>query len=155
MYLVSILWSYVSCNNKKVSFIYACLTILLLWTVLLLDTETQSTHFNYYNECRRRSHISQTFSASKETSHASRAHMLLHGLNISETEYKRRLPQVIIIGVKKCGTRALLEFLKLHPKVKAPGPEPHFFDRYYHLGLNWYRSVNCNYSLLRGHIYNI
>ncbi|XP_052776865.1 heparan sulfate glucosamine 3-O-sulfotransferase 2-like [Mya arenaria] len=52
----------------------------------------------------------------------------------------RRIPKVIIIGVKKCGTRALLEYLKLHPLIKAPGPEPHFFDRNYHRGLDWYRS---------------
>ncbi|XP_052818864.1 heparan sulfate glucosamine 3-O-sulfotransferase 2-like [Mya arenaria] len=56
-------------------------------------------------------------------------------------EHIRRLPKVIIIGVKKCGTRALLEYLKLHPLIKAPGPEPHFFDRNYHRGLDWYRSI--------------
>lgn len=53
--------------------------------------------------------------------------------------FERRLPNAIIIGVKKCGTRALIEYLRLHPNVKATGPEPHFFDRYYHLGLEWYR----------------
>jgi len=53
----------------------------------------------------------------------------------------RRLPQAIIIGVKKGGTRALLEFLRIHPDVRAPGPEVHFFDRHYHRGLDWYRSV--------------
>lgn len=52
---------------------------------------------------------------------------------------QRRLPQAIIIGVKKGGTRALLEYLRLHPDVRAPGPEPHFFDRYYYKGLEWYR----------------
>ena len=52
---------------------------------------------------------------------------------------QRRLPQAIIIGAKKAGTRALLEFLRIHPDVRAPGPEPHFFDRYYHKGLTWYR----------------
>ena len=51
----------------------------------------------------------------------------------------RKLPDAIIIGVKKCGTRALLEYLRLNPNIKAAGPEPHFFDRYYHLGLEWYR----------------
>ena len=51
----------------------------------------------------------------------------------------RRLPDVIIIGVKKCGTRALLEFLRVHPDVRAPGPEVHFFDRHYDKGLDWYR----------------
>ncbi|XP_076453418.1 heparan sulfate glucosamine 3-O-sulfotransferase 6-like [Babylonia areolata] len=53
----------------------------------------------------------------------------------------RRLPGAIIIGVKKAGTRALLEFLRLHPDVQAPGPEPHFFDRNYNRGLDWYRSL--------------
>lgn len=51
----------------------------------------------------------------------------------------RRLPQALIIGVKKGGTRALLEFLRLHPDVRAAGSEPHFFDRYYDRGLDWYK----------------
>ncbi|XP_029102792.1 heparan sulfate (glucosamine) 3-O-sulfotransferase 3-like [Scleropages formosus] len=53
----------------------------------------------------------------------------------------RRLPQALIIGVKKGGTRALLEFLRLHPDVRALGSEPHFFDRHYARGLGWYRSL--------------
>ncbi|KAM9425911.1 heparan sulfate (glucosamine) 3-O-sulfotransferase 3-like [Pholidichthys leucotaenia] len=53
----------------------------------------------------------------------------------------RRLPQALIIGVKKGGTRALLEFLRLHPDVRALGSEPHFFDRHYARGLDWYRSM--------------
>lgn len=51
----------------------------------------------------------------------------------------RRLPQALIIGVKKGGTRALLEFLRLHPDIRALGSEPHFFDRHYARGLSWYR----------------
>lgn len=51
----------------------------------------------------------------------------------------RKIPQAIIIGVKKGGTRALLEFIRIHPDVRAPGPEPHFFDRHYERGLEWYR----------------
>jgi len=46
--------------------------------------------------------------------------------------------------VKKGGTRALLEYLKLHPNVRAAGHEVHFFDRYYHRGLDWYRSETAN-----------
>lgn len=53
----------------------------------------------------------------------------------------RRLPQALIIGVKKGGTRALLEFLRLHPDIRALGSEPHFFDRHYARGLDWYRSL--------------
>lgn len=51
----------------------------------------------------------------------------------------KKLPQALIIGVKKGGTRALLEFLRVHPDIRAPGPEPHFFDRHYQRGLEWYR----------------
>ncbi|KAL7845771.1 hypothetical protein AOLI_G00239630 [Acnodon oligacanthus] len=53
----------------------------------------------------------------------------------------KELPQAIIIGVKKGGTRALLEFLRVHPDVRAVGAEPHFFDRFYDKGLEWYRWV--------------
>jgi len=50
-----------------------------------------------------------------------------------------RLPQCIIIGVAKGGTRALLEFLSLHPDVQAAKHEIHFFDKKYTRGLEWYR----------------
>ncbi|XP_066560477.1 heparan sulfate glucosamine 3-O-sulfotransferase 3B1b [Amia ocellicauda] len=50
----------------------------------------------------------------------------------------KKLPQAIIIGVKKGGTRALLEFLRVHPDIRA---EPHFFDRNYDNGLDWYRDL--------------
>ncbi|KAL4708696.1 hypothetical protein ACJJTC_017375 [Scirpophaga incertulas] len=51
----------------------------------------------------------------------------------------KKLPDALIIGVKKCGTRALLEFLRLHPDVRAAGSEVHFFDKFYHKGFEWYR----------------
>lgn len=60
------------------------------------------------------------------------------GVRVQHTATKK-LPQAIIIGVKKGGTRAVLEFLRLHPNVRAPGPEPHFFDRHYQKGFDWYR----------------
>lgn len=63
----------------------------------------------------------------------------IHPSNSSVVTLTRKLPRAIIIGVKKCGTRALLEYLRLHPDIQATGPEPHFFDRYYHMGLDWYR----------------
>ncbi|EFO15288.1 hypothetical protein LOAG_13225 [Loa loa] len=44
-------------------------------------------------------------------------------LNDSTMIVQKRFPQAIIIGVKKAGTRALLEFLRLNPAIKAPGPE--------------------------------
>ncbi|XP_029293622.1 heparan sulfate glucosamine 3-O-sulfotransferase 4 [Cottoperca gobio] len=54
---------------------------------------------------------------------------------------EKKLPQAIIIGVKKGGTRALLEALRVHPDVRAVGNEPHFFDRNYEKGLDWYRDL--------------
>lgn len=54
-------------------------------------------------------------------------------------QFQRHLPEVLIIGVKKSGTRALLEFIRLHPDVRAAGSEVHFFDRHYSRGLHWYR----------------
>ena len=51
----------------------------------------------------------------------------------------RQLPSALIIGVKKGGTRALLEFLRLHPGIRAAGSEVHFFDHHYTRGFHWYR----------------
>uniref|UniRef100_A0AAV2KJF2 Sulfotransferase n=1 Tax=Knipowitschia caucasica TaxID=637954 RepID=A0AAV2KJF2_KNICA len=62
-------------------------------------------------------------------------------LPVSNTFGAKRFPQAIIIGVKKGGTRALLEFLRIHPDVRAVGAEPHFFDRFYDKGLDWYRNL--------------
>ncbi|XP_028842485.1 heparan sulfate glucosamine 3-O-sulfotransferase 3B1a [Denticeps clupeoides] len=61
-------------------------------------------------------------------------------VNGTGTESKK-LPRAIIIGVKKGGTRALLEFLRVHPDIRAVGAEPHFFDRNYDKGLEWYRDL--------------
>ncbi|CAN7937122.1 unnamed protein product [Ixodes hexagonus] len=54
---------------------------------------------------------------------------------------RRRLPQCVIIGARKCGTRALLEFLNIHPGVRKAPDEVHFFDddSKYAMGLEWYR----------------
>lgn len=54
----------------------------------------------------------------------------------------RRLPQAIIIGARKSGTRALLKFLELNPAIKAAPREVHFFDKpqNYKRGLDWYES---------------
>lgn len=53
---------------------------------------------------------------------------------------ERRLPSCIIFGVSKCGTRAVLEYLKLHPDVVAPNVEINFFNNksLQARGLSWY-----------------
>ena len=57
------------------------------------------------------------------------------------SSFAQRLPQCIIIGARKCGTRALIEFLKLHPRIFSAQDEVHFFsnDSNYRQGLDWYR----------------
>ncbi|XP_023650954.1 heparan sulfate glucosamine 3-O-sulfotransferase 1 [Paramormyrops kingsleyae] len=55
---------------------------------------------------------------------------------------RQRLPQTIIIGVRKGGTRALIEMLSLHGDVVAARNEVHFFDweSNFERGLSWYVS---------------
>jgi hypothetical protein len=59
--------------------------------------------------------------------------------DIYKSNTTKKLPNAIIIGAKKCGTRALLKFIGAHEHVSAAGAEVHFFDRYYDRGLDWYR----------------
>ena len=72
--------------------------------------------------------------------HRAEAEMISSG---REWTASRRLPHALIVGVKKGGTRALLEFIRLHPDIRALGSEPHFFVRHYGRGLSWYRSKEC------------
>lgn len=61
-----------------------------------------------------------------------------------EVTASKRLPQAIIIGSRKSGTRALLRFLELNPRVKTAQNEVHFFDRNYDRGSGWYREQMPN-----------
>lgn len=62
-------------------------------------------------------------------------------LTPNSTQRTKRLPQVIIVGARKSGTRALLRFIQLNPAVKSAASEVHFFDRQqnFRRGLAWYR----------------
>lgn len=53
----------------------------------------------------------------------------------------QRLPDVLIIGARKSGTRALLDMIAMNSKVVVAPQEVHFFDREsnYGRGLQWYR----------------
>ncbi|CEF59617.1 GH20068p [Strongyloides ratti] len=54
----------------------------------------------------------------------------------------KKLPDALIIGVRKGGTRALLDALSLHPMIKIARHELHFFDNNetYLKGINWYKN---------------
>ena len=60
----------------------------------------------------------------------------------TENDWEQRLPKALIIGIRKGGTRALINSLSRHPNVRACYRELHFFDRLenYHLGLDWYKA---------------
>ncbi|XP_027888894.1 heparan sulfate (glucosamine) 3-O-sulfotransferase 1-like 2 [Xiphophorus couchianus] len=55
---------------------------------------------------------------------------------------QQRLPGAVIIGVRKGGTRALLEMLNLHPDVEVAKAEVHYFnvEEHFRRGLAWYRA---------------
>ena len=52
----------------------------------------------------------------------------------------QRFPQAIIIGVRKGGTRALIDMLNIHPDIVAAKGEIHYFDRdeNFDKGVQWY-----------------
>lgn len=148
--------------NRKFVTVLSCVT--LTWAGMFVLTTNLSDGTNYltttsFIQTRVYWASSNENEINEETNRApenGNEIMLNHGTEITAAKHLRdengaesRLPSAIIIGVKKCGTRALLEYLKLHPEVRAPGPEPHFFDRFYHRGLDWYRYVfKINLSLL-------
>ncbi|GMR39641.1 hypothetical protein PMAYCL1PPCAC_09836, partial [Pristionchus mayeri] len=57
-----------------------------------------------------------------------------------ESPSSRHFPRVLLIGVRKGGTRALLDALALHPRIKAARREVHYFDDEdnYEKGEEWY-----------------
>ncbi|KAJ8301417.1 hypothetical protein KUTeg_020404 [Tegillarca granosa] len=56
-------------------------------------------------------------------------------------DFKRRLPQCVIIGMRKAGTKALITFLELNKNIKTASKEVHFFDtdENYIKGFEWYK----------------
>ena len=46
-----------------------------------------------------------------------------------QPEVQKRLPQCIILGMRKAGTNALKNFMAIHPDVVAAWGEPHFFGK--------------------------
>lgn len=83
--------------------------------------------------------VSSTSTISYYSSSPSSVELVDSSLHFPRT--RRRLPGCIIIGVRKGGTRALLEFLNLHPSIQKASDEVHFFDdnNKYSYGLTWYR----------------
>ncbi|XP_060083501.1 heparan sulfate glucosamine 3-O-sulfotransferase 1-like [Ylistrum balloti] len=60
-----------------------------------------------------------------------------------KTDLRQRLPQCLIIGVKKAGTGAMVQYLKLHPDIVIADKELNFFDyeRNFKLGFDYYKTL--------------
>ncbi|OWF38183.1 heparan sulfate glucosamine 3-O-sulfotransferase 1-like [Mizuhopecten yessoensis] len=60
-----------------------------------------------------------------------------------KTNLRQRLPQCLIIGVKKAGTGAMVQYLKMHPDVVIADGELNFFDyeRNYQQGFEYYKKL--------------
>ena len=64
-------------------------------------------------------------------------------VDIGSGQCIQRLPQCIIIGNFKSGTRELIDFMSMHPRIKIlskPVYEVDFFNKLYAKGLEWYKS---------------
>lgn len=105
--------------------ISALIVITLLSIILITISCLQSGVFNHSTVCN----LSKESPVFSSVDHLKYPHT------------KRRLPQCIIIGARKAGTRALLVYLNLHPDIITHGEELHFFDEddFYNQSLEAYR----------------
>ena len=108
----------------------SCFSVCLLIQQMSLGVDTSTGAQQRHEDVGRRSLLS----SSVESEHVS-------SNNQSTGTAGRRLPRLLIIGVRKGGTRALLEMLNLHPAIAMVPVEVHFFDKidHYQRGLDWYR----------------
>jgi len=51
---------------------------------------------------------------------------------------QKSLPDFVVVGAMKSGSTSLLNALGDHPEVFMPKKEVHFFNKYHHLGPEWY-----------------
>lgn len=119
---------------------------LYIYSLTLRETKTQyqSNQFSFddvhfdLDYARYKSNSGAKFDVSR---HMLRFESRQNVTKTRKISHAKRLPNAIIIGVRKGGTRALLEFLRLHPRVKTCTREIHFFDNNdnYLRGLEWYR----------------
>ncbi|HYZ48537.1 MAG TPA: sulfotransferase, partial [Sphingomonas sp.] len=52
--------------------------------------------------------------------------------------FAERLPEFIVVGAAKAATTWIAHHLRERPDVFLPGPEPHFYSRFYDKGFDWY-----------------
>ncbi|XP_003726947.2 heparan sulfate glucosamine 3-O-sulfotransferase 1 [Strongylocentrotus purpuratus] len=57
---------------------------------------------------------------------------------LEERSCSKSVPNVLIIGSKKCGTTTLKNFLGFHPQIAAAETEAHYYDTNIFMGLDWF-----------------
>lgn len=75
-----------------------------------------------------------------DAGHTSLSYTTEHLAEGNDVRLTRHFPRAIIIGVRKGGTRALIDMLKTHPAIEAARGEVHYFDHddNFKKGLEWY-----------------
>ena len=84
-----------------------------------------------YNATTRSNYIEETKIIHHLPPHLNKATLdTLHINNTSnDPEVRKRLPQCIILGLRKAGTNALKNFMNIHPDIVAAYGEMHFFGK--------------------------
>lgn len=103
--------------------LYSCLNCRMGCTRLCLNSSVKNFPFSYHYIRRNETYY--------------------RGVTTDRSAYtNQHLPHCIIIGVRKAGTRALLEYLSLHPDIAVSHKEQHFFnvDDRYKMGVEYYRA---------------
>ncbi|KAH7714187.1 sulfotransferase domain-containing protein [Aphelenchoides avenae] len=120
-------------------FALGCLCALAIVTIQILLISRSFPNVNEKLPCGRQAAVTADIQLTYADEDASTTD--IPNLNRLKRDKTRRLPSAIIIGVRKGGTRALLDALSLHPNVRAARREIHFFDQNdtYQLGSEWYR----------------
>ena len=91
----------------------------------------------YQSSLRRRKAIREKFSNHELLYSIGKS---LHSSYCSLTHFFHTTPDFLIIGTPKSATTALYQYLLQHPSIYPPlTKQIHFFDRYFHRGLSWYK----------------
>ena len=99
------------CDRRLKTAGLSTLTVVIIWTL-----------FHWLQLVRSISHVSSVVPTSQERLFTNMS------AKINTTSHLQRLPNCLLIGVRKGGTRALIEMMGLHSQIQIAQEEIHFFD---------------------------
>lgn len=129
------------CHSSKrrntLFIIIAIITIILIIVCNIQDSQSNSVQ--YTDSVQRNSRVRHDLLVHRTLweQDGTKTRLLLDN---STKNGNRRFPNALIIGVRKGGTRALIDMLKAHPNIVAATNEIHYFDRNENFakGRDWY-----------------